>query len=259
MTAMAGMAVLRAEGIRKTYGAIVAVDGVSLTLYDGEMLGLIGPNGSGKSTLFDCCSGLVRPNAGKVRIQGRETTDWSMDRIARDARMVRSFQRTSVFGSMSVEENVLAAAQLRAEPSVLRSLVPSRMPRAAMCEIAERAMEYLRLVDLERMKDVPASELSYGQQKLLQFVSAVVPLPRIVLLDEPFAGVNPILMARMSELIRKTNREHGTAFLIIEHNVEALSALCPRIMVLHQGRLLREGAPSEVLRSDDVVEAYLGG
>jgi ABC-type branched-subunit amino acid transport system ATPase component len=259
MTDQSSAAILQASGIKKSYGAIVAVDDVSISLGSKEILGLIGPNGSGKSTLFDCCSGMIEPDNGTVMIRGRETTGWSMDRISREARMVRSFQRTSVFGTMTVEENVLAAAQLRAAPSVIRSFLPTRAPGAAMGEIAERAIEYLRLVDLERMKDVLASELSYGQQKLLQFVSAVVPLPRIVLLDEPFAGVNPILMARMTELIRKTNREHGTAFLIIEHNVDALSELCPRIMVLHQGKLLREGAPSDVLKSKDVMEAYLGG
>lgn len=250
---------LQARGIRKAYGAIVAVDDVSVSLGAGEMLGLIGPNGSGKSTLFDCCSGQIVPDAGSITIGGQDTTRWRMDRIAREARMARSFQRTSVFGSMTVEENVIAAAQLRMLPSVGSTFFTGGRTRARLDEIERRASEYLRLVDLERMRDVPASELSYGQQKLLQFVSTVLPRPRIVLLDEPFAGVNPVLMARMAEMIRLTNREAGTAFLIIEHNVDALAELCPRIMVLHQGRLMREGSPAEVLRSADVVEAYLGG
>lgn len=251
--------ILTAKGIRKSYGAIVAVDSVDFTLDAGEMLGLIGPNGSGKSTLFDCCSGLIRPDAGAVHIDGQDTTRWPMDRISREARMARSFQRTSVFGSMTVEENVLAAAQLRVLPSVASSFFTGPKARGTMETMRQRTDEYLRLVDLERMRDTLASELSYGQQKLLQFVSTVLPRPRIVLLDEPFAGVNPVLMARMAELIVKTNREHGTAFLIIEHNVDALAELCPRIMVLHQGKVMRQGTTADVLKSEDVVEAYLGG
>lgn len=256
MTARGGT--LEVRGLRKHFGAVHALAGVDLRVGAGELCGLIGPNGSGKSTLFDCCTGLTVPDAGTVRLDDVDVTGWSQHRIALQGRLRRSFQRNVVLGSMSVEENLLLAGQAQAIRSVPRAFLDPPSNRALLREVAARADELLQLVELERLRDAPAAELSVGQQKLLQFAATMMPQPRIVLLDEPFAGVNPVLIDRLVASIRWANATLGATIVVIEHNVEALFSLCPRVVVMNAGERIADGTPVAIAADERVVGAYLG-
>jgi len=250
---------LRMTGLSKSFGAIRALAGVDISVLERGIYGLIGPNGSGKSTLFDCCTGLVRPDRGHVLLGRRDITGWGMDRIAREGRMLRSFQKTAVFPTLTVEENLVVAGQMHTFPSVWSTFVHGPGTQARTHELHGRMPALLDLISLTANREMLAGNLSYGQQKLLQFAAVIVAKPRIALLDEPFAGVNPVLIQRIVEAIRWANRELGTTFLIIEHNLDVVADLCSHIVVLHQGVKIAEGDPTMVLRDSRVVEAYLGG
>jgi ABC-type branched-subunit amino acid transport system ATPase component len=247
------------QNLVKHYGAIKALTGVSFSIRQGELCGLIGPNGSGKSTLFDCCTGLLRPNSGELLLGGVDVTSWSMNRIARDGRMFRSFQKTVVFQSMTVEENLILAGQMSKFPSMLSTFIDRSKKSARITELRARAREMMELVGLSAMRDVAAHAMSFGQQKLLQFASVLMPQPRIVLLDEPFAGINPVLIERIMAAITHANQHMNVAFVVIEHNLDALSRLCPRIVVLAEGQVIADSAPMDIMRDRRVIDAYLGG
>ena len=242
----------------KSFGAVHALAGIDLSIARGELCGLIGPNGSGKSTLFDCCTGLTRPDSGTVKLDDLDITDWSQHRIALQGRLRRSFQRNVVLGSMTVRENLLLAGQTQALPSIARSFLHTAANRRTMQAVGDRADELLGLVDLEGLRDTHASELSVGQQKLLQFAATLMPSPRIVLLDEPFAGVNPVLIERLVTSIRWANEQLRSTIIIIEHNIEELFSLCRRVVVLNAGELIADGSPGAVAADEHVVKAYLG-
>jgi ABC-type branched-subunit amino acid transport system ATPase component len=251
-------AVLRATGLHKRYGGVVALGGVDLDVAGGELLGIIGPNGSGKSTLFDCVTGLVAPDSGRVTLNGVDVTGWPLHALAARG-LVRSFQKTAVFGSLSLLDNLIAAGQARACGATLPAFALGRAARRRTAALAARALGLLDALDLAALARAPAAAISFGQQKLLQFASCLMSEPALVLLDEPLAGVNPLLIARMVEHIRRANRERGTTFVIVEHNTDVLLGLCARVVVLARGRVLAAGAPDAVARDPRVVEAYLGG
>jgi branched-chain amino acid transport system ATP-binding protein len=250
--------VLRVTGLRKRYGGVQALADVSLDVRAGELLGLIGPNGSGKSTLFDCVTGLVAPDAGEVELRGERVTGQSLHALAGRG-LVRSFQKTAVFGSLSLVDNLVVAGQARAFGATHRAFSLGAGARRQSAALAERAGELLAGLDLIGLAHAPAAEVSFGQQKLLQFASCLMSHPEIVLLDEPLAGVNPVLIERMVARIRGDRAASGTTFVIIEHNTDVLLGLCERVVVLARGRVLAEGAPAAVARDPRVVEAYLGG
>lgn len=249
---------LEVRNLSKRFGAVHALENVSLRIERGDLCGLIGPNGSGKSTLFDCCTGLTSPDRGEIRLDGIDVTRWNQHEIALRGGLRRSFQRNVVLGSMTVEENLLLAGQAQALPSIVRSFVGLRSVRRAMSGIAERVDEMLDLVELQHVRYNLAGELSVGQQKLLQFGAALMPRPKIVLLDEPFAGVNPVLIERLTESIRWANGTLGATILLIEHNIEELFSLCQRIVVMNAGELIADGPPESVSEDETVVRAYLG-
>ena len=251
-------ATLEVRGLRKSFGAVHALGGVDLSIGAGELCGLIGPNGSGKSTLFDCCTGMTVPDSGSVLIDGTDVSGWSQHRIALHGRLRRSFQRNVVLGSMSVFENLLLAGQAQAIQGIPAAFMNRAGARAAMREVEVRADELLRLVELERLRDAMASELSVGQQKLLQFAATMMPAPRLVLLDEPFAGVNPVLIERLVHSIQWANTELGATIVVIEHNVEELFSLCRRVIVMSAGERIADGTPAQVAVDQRVVGAYLG-
>lgn len=253
------LSVLDIKGLSKSYGAVKAVDNVDLHIDHGEILGLIGPNGSGKSTFFDCSTGLSEPDSGQVMLEGQDITDWSLNRIAREGRMLRSFQKTVVFKKLDVEENLVIAGQMFAFPSVLSTFSVGRKSRERIKGLRKHAQELISLTGLEHVAHMPAGNLSGGQQKLIQFASMLMPDPRLIMLDEPMAGINPKLIERVIDTIRYANREMGVSFLIIEHNIDVVTTLCNRAMVLDQGRKLCEGTPAEVIANKEVREAYLGG
>ena len=251
--------ILRVQGLRKNYGGVPALQGVDFDIATGEVCGLIGPNGSGKSTLFDCCTGLQASDAGKVVLKGTEITNWPMHRIAREGKLLRSFQKTVVFPTMDSEENLILAGQMSRFPGVASTFSVGRASRARVKALRERARELIEISGLSRVAHLPAGNMSGGQQKLLQFATMLMPEPELVLLDEPLAGINPILIEKVIESIVAANKKFGITFLVIEHNTDVLMNLSHRVIVLHQGKKLADDTPEAVVRNQEVVDAYLGG
>ena len=243
--------VLEVRDLAKAFGGIRAVNGVSFDVREGEILGLIGPNGSGKSTLFNCILGQLAPSAGEVRIDGRGITGMRPCQLNRLG-VGRTFQLLQVFPQLTVRENLILAGQEH-QKSMWGRLIGRR--DAGLGEAADRMIEFFRLSALAQEK---AGSLSYGQQKLLDVAMAFMAGPRLVLLDEPAGGVNPTMLAGLRERLREINASQRATFVVIEHNMEFVMALCTRVLVLAEGRIIAEGTPSEIRANPAVVEAYLG-
>jgi branched-chain amino acid transport system ATP-binding protein len=243
--------VLAVSNIRKSFGGINAVDGVSFEVRQGEILGVIGPNGCGKTTLFNCILGQMRPNAGEVRLDGRVTTGMrpcDLNKLG----VSRTFQLLQIFPRLSLRDNLILAAQEH-QGSMMRRLVGRR--DAGVGEVADRMIAFFKLGHLA---GEPAGTLSYGQQKLLDAAMAFISGPRLVLLDEPAAGVNPAMLDNLKERLKALNTEGDATFVVIEHNMEFVMSLCDRVIVLAEGKVLAEGRPGEVRANPAVLEAYLG-
>lgn len=250
------MSLLRVAGLAKHYRGVVALDAVSLEVRPGTITGLIGPNGSGKSTLFDCISGFQRHDAGRVWLGEREISGMPAVKIVR-AGVRRTFQQLKVFAGLSVFDNLLAAAQGAAGHSAIAEVL--RFPETRRHERAmrERARQVLAQLRLGESAEVPAAALSYGQKKLLELGMALMSDPRLLLLDEPVAGVNPAVIDDLKgELLRMPAR--GVTLFVVEHNLKLVFDICDWIFVLDRGRILAAGTPDEVARDDRVIEAYLG-
>ncbi|ASY71064.1 ABC transporter ATP-binding protein [Sinorhizobium fredii] len=256
---MTGLPILEISKISKSYGAVKAVNDVSLHVDRGEIAGLIGPNGSGKSTFFDCSTGLQRPDAGTVKLDGQDITGWSLNRIAREGRMLRSFQKTVVFKALDVEENLVIAGQMFTFPSLFSTFGIGRLSKKRISGLRDRARELIKMAGLWDVRHQPAGNLSGGQQKLIQFASMLMPEPKIILLDEPMAGINPKIIERVIETILYANKSLGVSFLVIEHNIDVVTSICQRVVVLDQGKKLVEGLPHDIIADERVREAYLGG
>jgi branched-chain amino acid transport system ATP-binding protein len=244
-------AILEVSGMRKTYGAIRAVDGVSFGVASGEILGVIGPNGSGKTTLFNAILGQVKPTAGAVTFEGEDITGLPPLRLARRG-IGRTFQSLQVFGGLSVRDNLIAAGQEMLDNAGRRLFA---RPDAGL---GPRADEMIALFGLGHVARLKAGNLSYGQQKLVDIAMAFMPAPRLVLLDEPCAGVNPALVEELLSLLVRLNHEQGGSFIVIEHNMDFVMRLCGRVICMAQGAVLAEGTPDEIRGNPAVLEAYLG-
>ena len=244
------MPLLEIRDLTKRFFHFQALSEVSLSVEPGELLGIIGPNGSGKTTLFNCVTGVLRPSSGIVRFQGEDITGLTADRVSRRG-IARTFQLIQIFPEMTVLENLLMAAQERTGTLFRRLFWRDEL------EETRRATELLEYLGIAALRDHLASNLSYGQQKLLDFGMALMPQPDVILLDEPLAGVNPTMINHLVERIRALNAE-GHTFVVIEHNMEVVMSLCRRIVVLSQGERIAEGTPAEVADNALVLDAYFG-
>ena len=248
---------LEAQDIAFSFGGFLALDSVSVQVERGGLVGLIGPNGAGKSTLFAVLSGFEAPNRGRVAFEGEDVTDLSPPARARRG-LGRTFQTPREFARLTVRQNLMAAAPGQSGESLASVFLRPGRVRAEEDALARRADDLLAFLNLSRVADQPASGLSGGQKKLLELGRVLMLGPRLVLLDEPFAGVNPVLIREIAARIRDLNRD-GIGFLIVEHNLQALAALVPRLYVMDRGRIIAEGAPRSVLADRRVQEAYMGG
>jgi branched-chain amino acid transport system ATP-binding protein len=239
---------LQTRRLTKRFGGLVAVDDLGLAVREGEIRGLIGPNGSGKTTTINLISGLYRADAGEIRLRGERIDRLRAHEITGRG-VARTFQIPKLFGNMTVLENLLVPALAELDRS------PGR-PRA---EILDRARRLLAFVALDGLRDTPAKALSGGQSMLIQIARGLMVHPlHLFLMDEPFAGVHPTIKDTIMEAIRWMNRQEGMAVLIVSHEMATLRRLCPRVSVMHQGRLLAEGSFDEIAAHPEVLEAYLG-
>ncbi|HEV7463741.1 MAG TPA: ABC transporter ATP-binding protein [Methyloceanibacter sp.] len=243
-------AMLELTSVTKTFGGIVANDKVSLSVKQGAIVGLIGPNGSGKTTLFNGIAGVFPIDAGSIRFNGKEISKLLAGEIAR-AGIIRTFQRPRVYPRMSAHANLLISASIR-------SASFARLFRRARREADAQACELLDFVGLAEKRDVLAGDLSFGQQKLLELAMALINDPEILLLDEPTAGLNPVLIESLIDRLKAANKTRGLTLLVIEHNMPVIMGLAEHIYCLAHGRLLAEGSPQTIRRDAKVLDAYLG-
>lgn len=248
--------VLDVRGLSKDFGGIKAVNACSFSVPRGKIVGLIGPNGAGKTTVFNLITGFMQPSAGRVVLEGTNITGASPHQIARRG-ISRTFQSIRLFPTMTVIDNLMLACKHERE-GVLDALI--RIPRLDDEEKqhAEQCMTMLEFVGLHAKKDELAKNLSYGQQKLLEITRALAGEPEILLLDEPAAGVNLTMLAKISGLLKKLRRQ-GKTILIIEHNMEFVMGLCDTVVVLDYGKEIAVGTPAQMRKNKKVLDAYLGG
>jgi branched-chain amino acid transport system ATP-binding protein len=244
------MPLLEVRDLSKHFFRLPALSRVNLTVEPGDLLGVIGPNGSGKTTLFNCVTGVLRPSEGHVRFKGEDITGLSADLVYRRG-IARTFQLIQLFPEMTVLENMLLAAQER------QGTLLGRLVRREGAGPRDRALELLEFLGIVNLRDHLAANLSYGQQKLLDFGMALMSKPEVILLDEPLAGVNPTMIRHLVGHIQALNAQ-GHTFVVIEHNMEVVMSLCRRIVVLSQGERIAEGSPAEVADDPLVLDAYFG-
>ncbi len=240
----------------KTFGALRAVDGVSLRLRQGAITGLIGPNGAGKTTLFNTIAGAMRPDSGEIRLDGRRIDGLRPDQVFHCG-IGRTFQIPRPLGSLTVLENLMLVPAGQSGERFWNTWLRRGRIRQEEAVHREKALEVADFVGLARLADEPARALSGGQQKLLELARVLMVDPAIILLDEPAAGVNPVLLESLVERIRLLHRR-GVTFLVIEHNMDLVMHLCDPVVVMAQGQVVMEGSPQAVRADSRVIDAYLG-
>jgi len=246
-------ALLRTDGVSKSFGGVQALDGASIEVDEGSIAGLIGPNGSGKTTLFNVITGYERVDTGHVYLGGKDITNAAPDKVFA-AGIGRTFQLTRVFSRLTVMENMIVAAQHHERG---QGRLRNPLARAGGPATRRRAMELLEFTGIAGHSDALAETLSYGQRKLLEMSYVLMASPSIVLLDEPAGGVNPTLITMIADRIRQLN-EQGTTFLIVEHNMDFVMGLCDKVTVLDYGTAVVSGPPAVVRTDPKVLDAYLG-
>jgi len=250
--------ILAVERLTRRFGGLTAVDRCSFRVDASRITGIIGPNGAGKSTIFNMVAGALPPTAGRILFDGEDVTGLPAHALFHRG-IVRTFQIPHEFGRLTVLENLMAVPAGQPGERLWPVWLAPRAVARREREVRERAEETLGFLTLWALRDELAMNLSGGQKKLLELGRAMMAEPRLVLLDEPGAGVNPTLLVKLGEMIRRLNRERGYTIVIIEHDMDFIASLCERIIVLAEGSVLTEGTMAAVRRDPRVIDAYLGG
>lgn len=249
------MALLEIKKVSKHFGGLSALSDVSFAVEQGEIRGLIGPNGAGKSTMFKNIAGFYQPSEGEIVFSGQTVNGISPHAIA-NLGIVRTFQETTLFQELTVFENTLVGCHLQASTNIFSAVLG--LDKHKQSQARDKALEVMEFMGLSERRDQLASELPLGSQRSLAIAIALVSGPKLMLMDEPFAGMNPEETRQMMELTRKVN-ESGVTIVLVEHDMKAVMGLCEYITVLNFGTLLTEGTPEQIRHNEDVIKAYLGG
>ncbi len=249
------MSILQIENVTKQFGGLTALNDVSFQVEEGAIHGLIGPNGAGKSTMFKNIAGFYTPTKGSIKYQGKEIAG-NKPYVIAERGIVRTFQETTLFQELTVFENALIGSHFKARTNLFSAILG--LDKQKQREASEKVMEVLDFMGLSDRKDQLASGLPLGSQRALAISIALVTEPKLMLMDEPFAGMNPEETNHMMSLTQKV-RESGITIVLVEHDMKAVMGLCDYLTVLNFGQLLAEGTPEEVRHNDKVIEAYLGG
>jgi branched-chain amino acid transport system ATP-binding protein len=248
---------LEVNELTKAFKGLLAVDGYSLRLSRGEILGIMGPNGAGKTTVFNLLTGYLRPTSGTIHFSGEDITHRPPEKIATRG-IGRTFQNIRLFPSMTVLDNVKAAQQLHDSDNLATTLLTWPTFRAREARLTQESLEQLALFELADRADQPATSLPYGDQRRLEIVRALALRPKLLLLDEPTAGMNPHESMEVLQLIREIRERYDLTIIIVEHNMPVIMQLSDRIQALNYGHTIAEGSPEEIRGNPDVIEAYLG-
>ncbi len=248
---------LKVEGLGKQFGGVRALEGYDLTLKEGELMGLIGPNGAGKTTVFNLITGVLRPSKGRIIFRGKDITGFKPDRNAALG-MARTFQNIRLFNGLRVIDNVKVGIHMRHGAGLWATILNLPILRRSEAAMEERALEILDTFGLMGYKDELAENLPYGDQRKIELGRAIATAPKLLLLDEPAAGMNPHETDEIIRLISRIHQEHHLTILLVEHDMKVIMGACQRIQVIDQGKVLCLGTPEEIQNDPRVIEAYLG-
>ena len=251
------MELLKTENLSIDFGGLRAVNNLNMGINEGELVGLIGPNGAGKTSVFNLLTGVYMPTEGSVKISGVNTFNLKTNKIV-ELGISRTFQNIRIYKQLSVLDNVRISLDQKENYSTLSAIFRTKKFRNMESELTKKALEYLRMFDLESMANNRADSLSYGNQRKLEIARALACNPKLLLLDEPAAGMNPNETQELMEIIRNIRDNMGISILLIEHDMDLVMGICERLYVLNFGEIIAKGNPLEIQNNPEVIKAYLG-